>query len=169
MDYVFTSPAGDRHALGLGVSFTPSTPGCPTEDTISGGDSVYQANLLNSGAGPLYVHDRDGTTYTFERAGGCGSVQIPFSIEDRNGNIVTYSADPNCTAAISMTDTAGRVAVSTSGFGKTGNTVTLSGLARPYQLTWATVPAQFSMGTPLRLRRRAAMNVGSHSPAHHKM
>jgi len=66
-------------------------------------------------------------------------VRLPSEIEDRNGNIISFSSDLNCTAAVTMTDTADRAAVVTSGFGATGDTVKISGLSKPYTLTWGTV------------------------------
>lgn len=165
MDYVFTSPTGSRHSLGIGISFTPSNLGCPSTsgNRLSGGDSVYHADVENSGNGPLYVHDHDGTQYYFERSGGCGGtpkLQLPYQVEDRNGNIISYSTDPNCTQAISMTDTAGRPAVVTSGFGATGNTVTISGFAQPFKLTWASVSAQFSMGWNFETQPPSGLDCG---------
>ena len=59
--------------------------------------------------------------------------ESPTSIEDRNGNIATVN-----------TDTLGRNAVSWSGFKTTGDTVTVSGLQKPYILTWGTAGSAFS-------------------------
>jgi len=46
-----------------------------------------------------------------------------------------------------MVDSIGRSVVSTSGFGPSGtsNTITVSGLSQPYQMAWETVPANYSV------------------------
>jgi hypothetical protein len=44
-----------------------------------------------------------------------------------------------------MTDTLGRVALASSGFGHSGNTVTVAGLAVPYTLTWGSASSNFSV------------------------
>jgi hypothetical protein len=44
-----------------------------------------------------------------------------------------------------VTDTLGRVALASSGFGHSGNTVTVAGLAVPYTLTWGSASSNFSV------------------------
>ena len=72
----------------------------------------------------LEVADADGTVYTFldtaqthTGTGGTGS-SLPSTIEDRNGNILTFT-DQN-SGVFHVTDTAGRTLLSSSGFGTTG-------------------------------------------------
>jgi RHS repeat-associated protein len=67
---------------------------------------------------------------------------LPSFVEDRNGNRLTVTDSGN--GAFSYSDTAGRTAVSSSGFGAAGNTVAVSGLANPYTLTWASTSFSFS-------------------------
>jgi len=149
-DYVFQDSSGGRHPLYLLVVYNPSSTGCqmtgPGSSILSGGDGVYQATIL-SGDYSASVVDPDGTVYTFPIVGPNGSVgpyySLPSSIEDRNGNYLTVSGGSN--GVFSYVDTLGRTAISSSGFGSTGNTVTVSGLSTAYGLTWSTVtPTGFS-------------------------
>jgi RHS repeat-associated protein len=119
--YLFWAPNGTQHALGL-VSGAIGA-GCSElgySNKSIGGDPLVSASITS--AGNVVVSDADGTTYTF--ASGT-------SVEDRNGNRVSVSG-------ATITDTAGRTAVSASGFGSTGNTVAVSGLVNPYTVNWAT-------------------------------
>ncbi len=105
-----------------------------TPSKTRGGDDYYQAKLIG-GTVPVIV-DVDGTVYTFgpsDYNGPSTTAEYPISVEDRNGNVTTIGQD-----------TLGRAAVSWSGFGQTGNTVTVSGLPNPYTLTWGTASYNFS-------------------------
>jgi hypothetical protein len=67
---------------------------------------------------------------------------LPDYIEDRNGNKIIVddqSLHGGAAGAFSMTDTAGRPSISSSGFGPSGttNTVTVGGL--PYKVAWTTI------------------------------
>ena len=157
--YVFNDPTGGRHALGLAVAQT-GTVDCtrvtPTPySRLSGGDDFYQASTsaFCSGcwgaANPVSVRDADGTVYQFNNpgidspsSGGPVSAAFPTYIEDRNGNKITVSDSHN--GAFSFTDTLGRTLISSSGFGLTGNTVTVAGLPA-YTLTWGTANTNFSV------------------------
>jgi RHS repeat-associated protein len=67
------------------------------------------------------------------------------SIEDRNGNELTLTANPNVAGAFTVEDTLGRTVLSSSGFGTTGNTVTVAGLSSAYTVTWGTATVKFSV------------------------
>ena len=134
--YVFQDSSGGRHSLRLSHADAPSPSSCSPyySEADSGGDDYYQAKLVG-GTVPVVV-DPEGTVYTFgntdyQAAGQITSVGAN-SIEDRNGNIIKGS------------DTLGRAAVTVSGFGSTGNTVTVSGLSAPYILTWGTASFSFN-------------------------
>jgi len=149
--FVLQDSAGTRHSLPVAFGLPPQN--CGGVGPLSGGEDVYQANVSTYS---VVAADPDGTTYKFgAAASGCGTssgpeifANLPKLIEDRNGNIVTFS-DPNCSGAITETDTLGRVVLSSSGFGATGNTVSISGLSQPYTLTWATQTPSFNLSATL--------------------
>jgi RHS repeat-associated protein len=161
-DYVFTDPNGGRHALGLSVwqpgsvSMCKQDPGAPQVVT-QGGDDIYQALAADTrtwtqGNPPVMIADADGTVYHFptdpgsEEASG-GFAELPDFIEDRNGNQITFKDLGS--GAFTETDTLGRTAISSSGFGATGNTVTVSGLASSYLVGWGTASSSYSAGPKL--------------------
>jgi RHS repeat-associated protein len=80
-----------------------------------------------------------------------GTWVLPTSIEDRNGNILGVSNTSTATKIqFNIHDTLGRAILSASGFGSTGDTVSVSGLAAPYTLTWGTANSSFtSTATPI--------------------
>jgi len=152
--YTFSDGSGSQHALNLGTQFGPGGP-CPQTPISSGGDQQVKAWIPatqnNPGGWTPTVSTADGTVYTFSSFGtGQGWNQqyyaLASSIEDRNGNIVTTTANSNGT---SFKDTAGRTVISFNGFGPSGttNTLTFSGLT--YQATWKTITASFSTTTPI--------------------
>jgi hypothetical protein len=49
--------------------------------------------------------------------------------------------------AFTFTDSAGRAAISSSGFGASGNTVTVSGFSSSYTIDWGTASSNFSVGS----------------------
>jgi hypothetical protein len=51
----------------------------------------------------------------------------------------------NGNGSLAVTDTLGRTMLSTSGFGSSGNTVTVSGLSSPYSLTWGTASSNYAV------------------------
>lgn len=59
---------------------------------------------------------------------------LPAWIETRNGNKAAFSDLGS--GAFKVTDTAHRAAISSSGFGTSGNTITVTGLSNPYTTTW---------------------------------
>ncbi|PYV35079.1 MAG: hypothetical protein DMG22_03615 [Acidobacteria bacterium] len=156
--YMLQDLEGQRHALGLSVGEknTYSNWGiCPpaglTGDYLSGGDDYYQDSTSAIPSGhiactpPVNVVDADGTVYYFSNPythiGELGyGDSLPSWIEDRNGNQALFQDSGN--GAFTITDTAGRAAVQSSGFGDiSGDMVTMSGLS-PYHINWETV--QFS-------------------------
>ncbi|MGH9325132.1 MAG: hypothetical protein ACRD2B_00370, partial [Terriglobia bacterium] len=152
IDYVFQDPSGGRHALGLAsVDYIQGEcSGDPTHQ--AGGDDLFRASMIGCGTTglcyPVAIADADGTVYTFNSpnahgvSGGFGA-SLPYEVEDRNGNVVTVT--DNNHEAFTFTDTAGRTAISSSGFGKSGNTLTASGLGGPYTIDWGTASSNFSV------------------------
>ena len=133
----FLDAKGRRHGLGL-YNQNGGKP-CGTGESLNGGDLTLQAVLSSKiAADPsfLTLADDSGTVYTF---GSSGAVS---KIEDTNGNIVRVQ--DNGSGNFSVTDTAGRVALSSSGFGSSGDTVTVSGLGGSYQLAWQAMNYNFS-------------------------
>src|SRR6266849_97769 len=76
---------------------------------------------------------------------------LPDFIETRNGNKLIFTDDDGnllSSGAFHITDTLGRVAVSTSSFGSpSGDTISVSGLAQPFKLTWGTVSFNWTNST----------------------
>jgi hypothetical protein len=118
---------------------------------LTGGDDYYSASLSATGS-PATIADSAGTVYTF----GSSSVQknsgpngtssaLPTSIEDRNGNQIMVA--DNGSGSFTVTDTLGRASLSSSGFGVSGNTVTISGLQSSYSITWETISPDFSIAS----------------------
>jgi hypothetical protein len=96
------------------------------------------------------VYDADGTMYTGLPVDG-GTPGSPTGgglaglIKDRNGNeiIITNSGG----GVFSIQDTLGRQVLSSSGFGPSGstNSLSVSGLTNPYEITWETVSANYTI------------------------
>jgi RHS repeat-associated protein len=154
--YVFQDSSGGRYSFRRLVGFDKIPRQCvgdvdKTYDSAS--TDFYSASLAESQYGAcgqaVAVSDLKGNTYYFP-APGCVQQDSPVitvatSVEDRNGNIVSIAAPSGQSAT--YTDTLGRAVLSISGFGATGNTVTVSGLSQPYTLTWGTAPANFVPGS----------------------
>ena len=93
------------------------------------------------------AQDADATVYKFSfanahyttvYANGTEYAALPDTITDRTGNnIVSFTDSGN--GAFTMKDTVGRSAIVSSGFGTSGNTVTVSGLSNPYTIDWETI------------------------------
>lgn len=140
--FVFQDPTGARHSLSLGSSSGNYT-NCETGAQTTS-EAMYSANLVK---GYPLVADADGTIYSFP-LGSSLTPAIPSFIEDRNGNTITLddlSVPGGVQGAFTVTDTLGRLVLSSSGFGVTGNTVTVAGLANPYEVTWGTATTNFSV------------------------
>jgi RHS repeat-associated protein len=144
-NYMFQDPSGGRHALGLGTAVEhPANSGaCLKTNVLAGGDTFYSAT-------PVLVADRDGTVFDFNNStlsatGGPSTLEFaPSIIEDRNGNKITIAGTGS--QSFTVTDTVGRTLLTSTGFGTTGNTVSVSGLANPYTLTWGTITPNYVVG-----------------------
>ncbi len=132
-----------------------------SEADVSLPNPIYQATLTNltpptesapPNDGSLQVAGPDGTLYGFGIM-DCGDVnacfRLPASIEDKDGNSITITSSVRSlgshqtpsetqTNSFSVTDTLNRTLLSGPNFGLNGSTVTVSGLAVPYTLTWST-------------------------------
>jgi hypothetical protein len=161
-DYMFFDPSGGRHALGLGVVSNPSSQACqsawltpkdsaPPWSVLQAGDDFFRASAPPSTGVPVTVADADGTAYDFPNpfahpiTSSPASFGLPSFIEDRNGNQITITDSGG--GAFTYKDTLGRTAISSSGFGATGNTVRVSGLSNPYTVSWGTASSGFSAGS----------------------
>jgi YD repeat-containing protein len=149
-NFMFQDPGGGRHALGLSTLAYQNSACQPTTNSY-GSDDYYLASVLSSG--DVVAADADGTTYDFSPTyidpanytsynPAWMLVALP-TITDRNDHTITASAlspMPGESAAFSFTETAtGRKLVQASGFGNTGDTVSVPGLGgQPltYTLTW---------------------------------
>jgi RHS repeat-associated protein len=154
--YTFQDSSGSRYSFNKLVAFTHNTNTCTGDVDVKGDSSndFYTGSITGYGS-PLTVYSLGNTVYTFNFGplGGCDALQdfpgstLPATIEDRNGNIVSISGPPTtCNGSFSVNDTLGRTVLSSSGFGTTGNAITVSGLSQPYTLTWGTVGSTFKPG-----------------------
>lgn len=95
------------------------------------------------------VSDPDGTIYNFSTYSPhySGSqtawAALPTFIEDRNGNKETISDNLTncsitgpCSGTVLVNDTLGRQAFAINGFGTTGNTISVAGIASSYVINW---------------------------------
>ncbi|MGD0220659.1 MAG: RHS repeat-associated core domain-containing protein [Acidimicrobiales bacterium] len=166
-DFAFQDPSGGRHALGLASITNDYTSGAPAGSSgcayfsittvayggdpyllaVSGTAEVYPVTY---GGPPYLISDPDGTLYHFPtlplEAGPSPTYQeLPDFVEDRNGNKATFTDSGG--GAFTETDTLGRTAISSSGFGASGNTVTIAGLSQPYTVTWGSTSYNYSVGS----------------------
>jgi RHS repeat-associated protein len=150
-DYVLQDATGGRHSLGVSylVSSVTSCSGIASNH-LTGGDDYYKATLGTSSAP---VVDSAGTVYTFPLSGnqgGGGSIpgavsSLPSTIEDRNGNQIVVT--DRGSSSFTVTDTLGRTLLTSSGFGASGNTMTVSSLR--YSTTWGTSNLNYSANASL--------------------
>ena len=166
--FVFFEPASGAHAFPVlrstngGNVCNPQynyTKGVP-QDVFFDADSIYEVVLPSRSSNgilfstgltppPATIYGQDGTTYSFSASHYVNASSalpnfistLPDWVEDANGNRVNYTIGKG--GAFTETDTAGRAAVVSSGFGKTGDTVTVAGLPEPYVLTWQ--PASYNV------------------------
>jgi RHS repeat-associated protein len=137
--FMFQDPSGGRHPLNLGTGSFDS-PNCTAifPPFLSSGDAFYRATLTQQGTTSVDVSDLDGTLYRFPGGG------FPTLIEDRNGNKITFGY---VGSTITATDTLGRAVLSSSGFGHTGDNVSVPGLGGNYTITWSSlVNFSYSLG-----------------------
>lgn len=166
-NYVFADARGTPHSPGLALSWTgaqqcggAATPVLAVE--LTGADGVISAsttaNTDQQQPPPVVVTDADGTVYHFLSASAfvhdcpgdntsisptppyndCFSPSysvLPDYIEDRNGNKMVFTDSGK--GSIKVADDLGRTVISTTGFGVSGNTVSISGLGGNYSMTWA--------------------------------
>lgn len=134
--FAFTDSNGTRHPLGL---LDP----CQGSSIDSSGDDEIQAAFTGHDNTGAVVAAGDGTVYNFASIGD----GLPRFVEDRNGNRITFTGDRfDCNnqgigtcGIFTETDTLGRTVLSSSGFGHTGDTLSVSGLSDPYTLIWDAV------------------------------
>ncbi|MGH9533334.1 MAG: RHS repeat-associated core domain-containing protein [Terriglobales bacterium] len=153
-EFVFQAPNGSTHALYLGSWHATLGGTCTQVYKPSGGDDRYSAAFASCqqdeiGCIPL-VRSRDGIVFDFtsgvDLSQPLGS--LPGKIEDENGNYVTITTpNPQVAGSFQITDSLGRPEIVSSGFGVTGNTVTVAGLGGPYTLTWGTAAGDFGLGS----------------------
>ena len=162
-NFMFQDPGGGRHALGLSTLNNPDSPCQPSNTVSQGSDDYYIASVISTGA--VLTADADGTVYDFtpiyidpaNYQQGWGLATLPNSITDRNGNTITANSNlpqlgPGA-GGFTFTETAsGRNLITASGFGATGNTVSVPGLGdQPltYTLTWGWVGSNFQVGSEM--------------------
>jgi len=118
-----------------------------TQSYLSGGDKFYRADVDAVSGQTGTVADLDGTVYHFN-GGTAASVvgstysYLPAFIEDRNGNKVTVSMSGR---GFTVADTLGRSVFSSSGFGTSGDSFSVSGQQQPYTLSWGTAPTNYTI------------------------
>jgi RHS repeat-associated protein len=154
-DYVFQDPTGGRHSLDVADVISSQSicnllNNAPTTK-LTGGDDYYQATIGTTTSATIV--DSAGTVYAFplgvqNHEGPKGSSSsLPSFIEDRNGNqivITDLGLQTNGVAgSFTVSDSLGRTLLSSSGFGVSGNTVAVSGLAKPYVVTWGQASINF--------------------------
>jgi RHS repeat-associated protein len=149
VNFVFQDARGNRHNLGL-TDFSdfgnngPCTlnsndwpKGFQGQSVSQGGEGPILASIPGDGAmvaAPSVV-DGDGVSYGFADLQDNGS-WIASSVADRNGNTITINST---FPTFNYVDTAGRTVLQDSGFAVSPETLTVSGLAAPYTLTWTTL------------------------------
>jgi hypothetical protein len=158
-DFVLQNVDGDQQ---LGISPVQESNGklCPTVPTGTPGPPIPTAYLTGHNdivqtvsqpcstgicepsegtilAPPLKVAEPDGTVYSFSQiaigSGTWDETMLP-TIEDRNGNELSISSQS--AGALTVWDEEDRKVLVTSGFGASGDTITVSGLASPYTVNW---------------------------------
>src|SRR6266478_6254567 len=160
-NYVFQDETGGRHPLYLSIDAASApcaqaTPIVPVQK-FSGGDDFYLAALTaTSGPSPVLVASASGTVFSFGLASHPGGVDnvstgLVSSIEDRNGNTLTVTdlGLNNDSGAFNVRDTLGRTVLSTSSFGSSSDTITVSSLSNPYTATWGSDSANQAVNSVL--------------------
>jgi RHS repeat-associated protein len=132
VNYVFQDPTGNRHNLGLGAF----------DSAVSWAQYCgASSSILQGGEGPILA-----TTGGFAGSAivtnGNGTVYSGTTITDRNGN--TASIAYGSTSA-TVTDTAGRTALSIPTFGSNPDNISVAGLSSAYKVYWTTASASFNI------------------------
>ena len=158
INFLFQDAHGNRHNLGLTNYNDPNGTGQCTLNSQQwplgfGGDVVTQGgegplfssipSAWNASAAPTVI-DGGGLTYGFPGLYNSGS-WLANSVSDRNGNFLTINSS---FPTFSYLDTVGRTVLQDSGFARSPETLTVSGLGAPYTLTWITL-AQPTFTTPI--------------------
>jgi hypothetical protein len=148
INFVFQDASGNRHNLGLTNYSNPGgTSPCNTQTqdypkgftesiVLQGGEGSISASIPSAWSASVSpsIVDGDGVLYDFPNGGN--SSWIASGVADRNGNYVTINSS---FPTFNYVDTAGRTALQDSGFAKSPETLTVSGLGEPYTLTWTTL------------------------------
>lgn len=138
-NYVFQDPTGNRHNLGLAPVMTPIGAQCGG-GYDQGGEGPIVATTQDGLPGcckPVTVTDGNGTTYSFSGH----AAAFPTTVTDRNGNTISISY----TTSATVTDTLGRTAISLPTFGSNPDNISVAGLSSPYQVSWTTASANFTI------------------------
>jgi YD repeat-containing protein len=170
-DYMLIALDGQVHPLNIsaaealtasnctGIGYPPATGVRPAQHPTGSYDRFQATTPADPGPSgnpsSMTAADMDGTVYYFSNSlsdpfhfitsSQGGFSMLPDWIEDRNGNRITFTDDGN--GKFSVTDTLGRSLLTSSGFGTTGNTVTVSGIANPYTVTWGSSSSNWSYNT----------------------
>jgi len=192
-DYMLTALNGESHELPISASQpitgyncsgmgNPPVNGIVPNEWLSGREDKFQAvttAVPTSSTTPPAVTtvDQDGTVYYFSNLkahpvpSGYPSSNyssLPDWIEDRNGNKLTFI--DNGSGTFSITDTLDRTVLSSSGFGTTGNTITLPGASNQYQLTWGSHGSNWpfnsqltDLATPTQTENCSAYTTGANT------
>ena len=146
-NYIYQDPGGGRHQF-YRLRRAAGTPHCHNA-TVGDADDYYQASLSNitGVSATATLADANGTAFVFS-PNPCHAYTLSTtayslfcmasSAEDRNGNQLTITDLNTGNGAFTVTDTLGRAAISSSGFGTTGNTVTVPESSAAYSVTWGT-------------------------------
>lgn len=154
--YVMQDLSGVTHSLGISarVGLTDPANYCGAFSSSPASDGKAEGFIGAPGGSQFYLpsitaNDDVGTVYKFSTfkpdthsTDPNSYAALPDTIEDRNGNIATLAI--NASNAVTVTDSSGRTSISTSGFGPSGSTNTVTVSAETYQVTWRTVSANFS-------------------------
>jgi RHS repeat-associated protein len=154
-DFVFQDPTGGRHALGLSTTADgqggDGSAACGISPVTSAGDDLFRATTpapQNTGNPSIWVADLNGTLFHFSNVPNTSTPSssgfLPDYMEDRNGNKITFS---QTRGVFTYTDTLGRAVLSSSGFGVTGNTVSVSGLSGAFTLSWGAATANYPVNS----------------------
>ena len=162
INYVYQGADGNRHNLNL-TTYNGATNGerdpskvC-TWDTdaapggfgtlvvINGGEASPGAVMASipptdgSSPGPVSVVDTDGTSLYFPDVDDDTGGTMATLVEDRNGNVLAIHPPVHPATNYSYTDTSGRTVLQDTGFAKSPETVSISGLGGSYGLTWGSL------------------------------
>ena len=174
-NFVLQDTEGNRHNLGISYfnpytvcsdntnnpnSGSEGEPAFPDGNVISAQEGPLLSQTTADWAGqtgwvnPVTVTDGDGTSYEFTKEDAppldcCNTTYGTFTpayIVDRNNNYYQINASlvPG-SPALTYIDSIGRTALSIPTFGASTDTVTVSGLSAPYQVSWTTVNANFTI------------------------